>query len=208
MAYKINVKETAISLLHFQNDIVTPKGKMAYHGIPKQVKKYHIMENVAKALDASRKAGVKVIYVNAVWRQGHPGINQKLFQIPLIIGVRKANICVKGTWGADNPDEVKPQPTDIIVENWSTCGFMHSDLDLILRANGISNLVITGTATNWVVDSTTRVGMELGYNITIIKDCVQSFDDEMHNFAINIELPQLANKIVTLDEYIKALKKA
>ena len=206
MALKIDVKETAFSILHFQNDIVNPKGKMAYHGIPKQVRKYNMMEKLAKAINASRDAGIPVIYVNAVWRPGLPDVDQKLFQIPLIVGVRKANICVKGTWGADNPEEVKPQPTDVIVENWSTCGFMHSDLDLILRGKLITNLVITGTATNWVVNSTTRYGMELGYNITIIKDCVQSFDDEMHNFAINIELPNLAT-VVTLDEYLAALPK-
>jgi nicotinamidase-related amidase len=121
-------------------------------------------------------------------------------------GFWKSGACKIGTWGYENPKDIKPQPTDIIVDNPATDVFMHTDLDLILRGNDKYNLVVTGVATNWVINSTTRHGMELGYNIIVIKDCCQSFNDEMHNFAVNVELPNLA-QVVTLDEYIAALKK-
>lgn len=205
MALKINVKETAFSINHCQNDIVDEKGLFSYAKAWAQVKKYDILGKVAKAADASRKAGMMVIYGNIITQPGYPTTATKTFNIPLMKGFWQKGACAPGTWGAKNPDAIKPQKTDIIVENPATDVFMGTDLDLILRGNDKYNLVLTGIATNWVINSTCRHGMELGYNIIIIKDCCQSFTDELHNFAVNIELPNLA-QVITLDEYIAALK--
>ena len=206
MALKINVKETAFSILHAQNDIVDEKGKFAYAEAWKQVKKYNILANIAKAAGASRAADMMVIYGNVVNKLGYPTEETKTYNIPIMKGFWQSGACKMGTWGYENPKEIKPQPTDIVVDNPATDVFMHTDLDLILRGNDKYNLVLTGIATNWVINSTTRHGMELGYNIIVIKDCCQSFNDEMHNFAVNVELPNLA-QVVTLGEYIAALKK-
>jgi len=206
MALKINVKETAYSVLHCQNDIVDPKGKFNYAGASKQVQKYNMLDKLAKVINATRDAGMMVIYGNIITQPGYPKETDKTFKIPLMSGFWKAGACAPGSWGAENPKEIKPQPTDIIVENPATDVFMHTDLDLILRAHGIYNLVLTGVATNWVINSTCRHGMEIGYNIIIIKDCCQSFNDEWHNFAVNVELPNLA-QVVTMDEYLAALPK-
>lgn len=205
MALQINKKETAYAVLHVQNDIVDPKGKFNYAGAWKQVQKYNMLDKLAKVMDATRKAGVMVIYGNIETKPAYPGETGKLFKIPIMRGFWQAGACMAGEWGYDNPKAIAPKPTDIIVDNPATDIFMHTDLDLILRAHGICNLVLTGVATNWVINSTTRHGMEIGYNIIIIKDCCQSFNDEMHNFAVDIELPNLA-EVVTSDEYLAALK--
>lgn len=206
MALKINVKETAFAMLHSQNDIVDEKGKFAYSGAWKQVKKYGVLAKIAKAAAASRKAGMMVIYGNVVNRPGYPVGKSKTYNIPIMKGFWKSGACTVGTWGYTNPDVIKPQKGDLIVDNPATDVFNGTDLDLILRGNDKYNLVLTGVATNWVINSTCRHGMELGYNIIIIKDCCQTMTDEMHNFAVNIELPNLA-QVITVDEYIAALKK-
>jgi gluconolactonase len=206
MALKINVKETAISINHCQNDIVDEKGKFSYAKAWAQVKKYNVLANIAKASAASRAAGMMVIYGNIITQPGYPTKETKTFNIPLMKGFWQKGACAPGSWGAANPDAIKPQPTDIIVENPATDVFMGTDLDLILRGNDKYNLILTGVASNWVINSTARHGMELGYNIIIIKDCCQSFNDELHNFAMNVELPNLA-QVITLDEYLAALKK-
>ena len=204
MALKISVKETAFAILHMQNDIIDPKGSFGEAGAWKQVQKYSLIEKVAKAASASRDAGMMVIYGNCVSKPYYPSKKSKLFQMPIMLRFWKTKGAVKGTWGYENPKELKPKPKDIIVDNFAADCFMHTDLDLILRGNGISSLVVTGYATTWVVSSTTRHGAELGYNIIAIKDCMQSFTDEMHNFGINIELPGFA-QVVTLDEYLAVL---
>ena len=69
-------------------------------------------------------------------------------------------------------------------------GFLaRTDLDGILRAKGVRQLFLAGIATNWIVESTTRYGAELGYDITVLEDCCQGFSDELHDFAITKTLP-------------------
>ena len=76
--------------------------------------------------------------------------------------------------------------------NFDSSGFSHTDLDGILRAKGVKTLILAGIATNWVVESTTRYGAELGYDVTVLEDCCQGFTDEMHDFAFQNTLPYYA----------------
>lgn len=45
------------------------RGKFEYAGVAAQVKKYNLLEKIAKVINASRDAGMHVIYCNIVWRQ-------------------------------------------------------------------------------------------------------------------------------------------
>ena len=79
-----------------------------------------------------------------------------------------------------------------MVINFDSSAFSHTDLDGILRAKGTRQLFMAGIATNWVVESTTRYGAELGYDVTVLEDCCQGFSDELHGFAIQNTLPYYA----------------
>jgi nicotinamidase-related amidase len=71
-------------------------------------------------------------------------------------------------------------------------------------AKDVKRLFLAGIATNWIVESTTRYGAELGYDITVLADCCQGFSDELHDFAIAKTLPYYAT-IVQSTEFIAAL---
>lgn len=188
MKPQIDVSKSALLMLHCQNDIVKPEGKFAFSGIPAQVTKHNLLEKWAAVLKASREAGMCVIYVNNVLRPGFPELGEKSF--PLMKGTKEHGAFVKGTWGAEVPDEIKPLPADLVIENYNTSAFSYTNLDMILRANEIKHLFLVGVATTFVVNSTTRYGAELGYDITILEDCCTSFTDEMHDFEIANVLSQ------------------
>jgi nicotinamidase-related amidase len=170
-----------------------------------------VLDKIKKALEASRAAKVQVIYLNWCMRPGYPKLGDPLFQIPIMVGVFKGGL--DATWtqekgyskGYYNPDEIKPAPQDYIVDNWATDGFLYTDLELILRAQGITNVICTGIATDWVIHGTVRHGAEIGYNMIVVADCCQSFNDQMHDHQTNTILPQLAVAVVKLDEYLAAL---
>ena len=102
------------------------------------------------------------------------------------------------------PEELAPGPDDIVVINFDSSAFSHTDLDCILRAKGVKSLYLAGIATNWVVESTTRYGAELGYDITVLADCCQGFSDELHDFAIANTLPYYAT-VSRSEEFLAAL---
>ena len=183
----INTSKSALLIMHYQNGLVRPEGIFAFSGTPAQVEKHNCLEKTAAVLKASRGAGVTVIYVNIAYRPGFPELKKPTY--PLIESIQERGAFLRGSWDADVPDELKSEPSDIIVINFDSSAFSHTDLDCILRAKDIKQLFLAGIATNWIVESTTRYGAELGYDITVLEDCCQGFTDELHEFAITQTLP-------------------
>jgi nicotinamidase-related amidase len=186
----INASKSALLILHYQNGLVKPEGIFAFSGTPGQVEKHNCLEKTAAVLKASREAGLTVIYVNIAYRPGFPELKKPTY--PLIESIQERGAFLRGTWDADVPDELKPESSDIIIINFDSSAFSHTDLDCILRAKDIKQLFLAGIATNWIVESTTRYGAELGYDIVVLEDCCQGFTDELHEFAITQTLPYYA----------------
>ena len=202
MAGKTDVSTSALLVLHYQNGIVKPEGVFAFSGTAAQVEKHGCLAKTASVLGAARKAGVTVIYVNIAYRPGFPELKKPTY--PLIESIQERNAFLLGSWDADIPEEIAVQPEDIVVINFDSSGFSHTDLDGILRAKGVKTLVLAGIATNWVVESTTRYGAELGYDVTVLEDCCQGFTDEMHDFAFENTLPYYAT-ISSSEEFTASL---
>jgi nicotinamidase-related amidase len=181
---------SALLVLHYQNGLVRHEGVFAFSGTPVQIEKHKTLEKTAAVLDGARAAGMMVAYVNIAYRPGFPELKKPTY--PLIESIQERNAFLLGSWDAEVPEELAPQPTDIIVINFDSSAFSHTDLDGILRAQGIKQLFLAGIATNWIVESTTRYGAELGYDITVLEDCCQGFSDELHDFAIQNTLPYYA----------------
>jgi nicotinamidase-related amidase len=59
---------------------------------------------------------------------------------------------------------------DIKVSKTANDCFYRSQLEQVLTGNAIGELIITGCATDFCVDTTIRAAMAKDYNITIIKD--------------------------------------
>jgi nicotinamidase-related amidase len=186
MATMVKKSESAFLVMHYQNGIVSPEAAFAVSGTAAQVKKRNCLEKTAKALKAVRDAGIMVIFVNFELRPGWPEIRQPAF--PLVAGVKKGTF-IRGDWDASLPKALGPEPKDIIVINFNSNSFMDSDLDRILRTGNIKHLYMAGVATNFVVESTARYAVELGYDVTVLEDLCAGFKEEWHEFAMTQILP-------------------
>ncbi|MGB9683124.1 MAG: cysteine hydrolase family protein [bacterium] len=93
--------------------------------------------------------------------------------------------CIEGTWGADIIEELKPKTGERIIRKRRYSGFLGTDLDISLKELGVTHLVITGVVTNICILYTAYDARMLGYVVTIPRDCVASFSEEAHLFALN-----------------------
>jgi ureidoacrylate peracid hydrolase len=193
---------SALLVLHYQNGLVKHEGVFAFSGTAVQVEKHNCLEKTAGVLEAARAAGMPVFYVNFEFRPGFPELKKPTY--PLIESIQERNAFLRGSWDAGVPEELEPGPDDIIVINFDSSAFSHTDLDCMLRAKGTKQLFLAGIATNWIVESTTRYGAELGYDITVLEDCCQGFSDELHDFAIKNTLPYYAS-IMKSGDFVAAL---
>ena len=130
MTNTLDPKRTALLVMDFQTLIVEgfADGKEA------------LLDRTSRLIEAARKAGVMVVYVVVGFRAGHPEINPR----NAIFGpVRNSGMFASGTPGAEIHPAVVPRLGEIVVTKHRVGAFMGTDLDMILRANGIETLVPT-----------------------------------------------------------------
>jgi nicotinamidase-related amidase len=138
--------------------------------------------------------------------QGHHEISKNPYGI--LAGVRDGAAFTSGDWGADICNDMKPRQGDLVVKGKvGLCGFASTNLDFLLRQNGIRNVVLGGFLTNCCVESTMRSAYELGYRVFTVRDCVAATSLEaqeatlQHNFG-------MFSIVTTHDEVLSAIQAA
>jgi nicotinamidase-related amidase len=201
-AININPARTALLLMHWQNDLVMPSGKIA-GDMPKRLAAARTIEKTQAVLKATREKGMLAVYVNGSHRPGYPELSPRLSG--LASGVAKAGALVRGSWGAEVIDELKPLAEDIIIYNFNPSAFAYTELDLILHNKGITDLVLSGLVTNWVVETTARDAANRGYYVYTLRDCCQGVNDEMHNWSLSNILSAVGT-VIDSRAYIASLQ--
>jgi nicotinamidase-related amidase len=201
MALELDKGQTALLVMDLENDLVHEEGAFKDFGFAKMVKDNDVLGKVNTLLAAARRAPVKVIYISVKFRPGHPEASPHagLFQ-----AVVSANALVEGTWGATIHDAVSPQEGEPVVTKRAVSAFAGSDLEKLLQTAGMTTLILSGVATNFVVEGTAREASDRGYNVVVVGDCCASVSQEAHDSALTTALPFLAT-VTTLDEVTAAL---
>ena len=144
-----------------------------------------LTDNVAKAIASARKNNFKVIYVVVGFRPGAPER-----QITKSGDNPFAKIDMQAFMKID--PAIEPLKDDIIVTKRRISGFSGSDLEVVLRAQGIQNLVLTGYATSGVILSTYCEAADKDYQLTILSDCCGNGDEEVNQVLLNKVFPRMA----------------
>ncbi|MBS1529560.1 MAG: cysteine hydrolase [Bacteroidetes bacterium] len=158
-----------------------------------------VIKNVAKAIAHARNSNVPVIYVVVGFRKGLPEVsdNNKGF------GMAKSRFTSVSPedFLAIHP-EVAPAEGEVTTVKRRVCAFTGSDLEVILRAQRIQHIVLTGVATSGVVLSTTREAADKDYRITVLADACADGDEEVHRVLTTKVFPRQAD-VITVDEWVK-----
>jgi len=165
----IDASETALLLIEYQNEFTTEGGKL-HDAVKEVMTATNMLENSAILAKACREAGIKVVHVPIQFEKGHPEIGGSPYGI--LAGVKDGEAFPAGEWGSAICDSMKPEEGDIITKGKAgLCGFKSTNLDFVLRQNGIKNLVMGGFLTNCCIESTMRTAYENGYKVYTLKDC-------------------------------------
>jgi nicotinamidase-related amidase len=100
--------------------------------------------------------------------------------------------------------ELNVQPDDILVTKHSWGAFTKTGLEEILRARGVTQVVVTGVATGSGVEATARQAYEAGFNVTLAVDAMTDARAEAHEYSLAKVFPRLA-ETGTADEIISLL---
>lgn len=218
----VKVGNTALIVVDMQNDFGSEGGMFDRAGI--NIKMIQRAVNpTAKVLEAARKAGIKIIYLKMGYQEdlsdlgveGSPNRERHLQFMHVgdtIINPdgRKSRILVRDHWGTEIIDELKPKGGDIIIYKTRFSGFYKTELDALLKQNGIKNLIITGCTTSICVESTVRDAMFRDYLSIVLEDCTAEpigygLPRSNHDASI-LSIQTLLGWVSSSGEFMKALK--
>lgn len=156
-----------------------------------------IVRRIAEAIQGARNKNIPVIFVRLGFRKGFPEIS----------AANKMFFAMKNQLPDENLNtymQIHPglglQDSDIIVEKKRVSAFSGSDLEMILQAQNISHLILTGVATSGVVLSTLCEAFDKDYQLTVLSDGCTDADAEIHEFLIQKMFRKRA-EIITIKEW-------
>lgn len=204
---------TALVVVDLQNGYASPGGYRELIGQDVGPARAAVA-NALRLLDTARANGMAVIMLKNGWdaelkTAGGPNSPNWHKSNPLkTMRARpelKGKILTHGTWDYEFVDELKPEPSDIIVPKARYSGFCGTALDNILRARDIRHLVFAGIATNVCVESTIRDAYHREFFCILVADATQQSGPQFIQDATLYNVERFLGWVTTTDAVCGAL---
>lgn len=211
LAEFVDPEGAAVVVIDVQNSFCHPRGRYAKAG--NDVSVYgRLAERIQGFLEEARRLGVRVIFVRGSgdsWT--HMQTADQLNGRGLVpYGSEAKGEAALAQVGLGYGDAwewdfylVAPEGDEPVVPKDRYSAFIGTDLDLILRSQGIKTLILTGLAGNVCVESTARDGYMIGYRIIFTSDCTESRSPEVQKGAL-VNIDKFYGTVATSQQVVEA----
>jgi nicotinamidase-related amidase len=161
-----------------------------------------LVTRLGRAINAARAGGVKVIYVVVGFRDDFAEVSPN--------NAAFSAIAQGGGYSAGDPNreihpQIAPQAGDVVVVKKRVSAFAGSDLEMVLRAQRIDALVLSGISTSGVVLSTLRQAADLDFRLTVLSDGCTDRDAEVQR-VLTTKIFARQAEVLTVDAWIAQLR--
>jgi ureidoacrylate peracid hydrolase len=162
--WTIDPKRTALVNVDMQNAFVEGTPLSAPGGVA-------LLAPVNRIASACREAGIKVIHTLHVTRAD----GSNLGTMGELIEPVRAGYIKEGSETAKLHKGVEVAKTDILLYKPRYGSFTGTDLDQILRSNGIDTIIVSGICTNICCETTAREAGMRDYHVFFLSDGTETF---------------------------------
>jgi len=162
----------AVLVIDMQNDFVD--GAIPVKGIQGMI------PALQEFLEKARQKGYMVIFTRHSYDPDKNIIEQKLFPELEMRGLRK------NTPGWEIHPALQPLEGELIIDKERYDAFHNTILEEVLRQQGISSIIITGTMTEVCCESTARGAMFRDFEVLFASDLTVTSDPERHRRTLEV----------------------
>jgi nicotinamidase-related amidase len=185
----VDPAHTALIMVDMQCDFIEPDGLFGGLGIDLSMYAQS-RPRLAALLAAARHSGMVVVHLQNTALPGRLSDSPShiRFNLRMHDAARRdgppLRYTIPGTPGHRFAPDFTPLPNEPVVRKYRSSGFWGTNLDMLLRSNGIKTVVVGGCTTEGCVESTARDAMFNDYYVVIAEDCVASDDRAQHDASL------------------------
>lgn len=188
---ELELARTALMVIDMQADFCSPGGYLDASGYDVAPLRAPI-EPLARVIEAAHAAGIRVVHTRQGYRADladfagaraeRARARGSLVGQPGPLG----RILVRGEPGWQIVPELAPSDGDIVVDKTANGAFYGTDLDPVLRVQGIDHLIFGGNTIDVCVHTTLREANDRGYDCLLLADCCGAVSPELHRAAVEM----------------------
>jgi ureidoacrylate peracid hydrolase len=179
--FRNSPETTALIVVDVQNDFCDPAGVAGVGGSDTS-DAVAMVPRLERLLEAARAAGVLVVFIQTTHDETTDSpvwLSRRTVGPTPVATPASTSTCRTGSWGAEFY-RVAPSDGEPVVIKHRYSAFTGTNLDVVLRAAGITSLLLTGVATDVCVESTLREGFFHEYHVSLVEDCCAGYHPESH----------------------------
>ncbi|MCK6419379.1 MAG: cysteine hydrolase [Aquabacterium sp.] len=180
---------TAVLAIDLQVDFLSQDGYFARKGYDTAPLR-SVIGPIRQLTDAARRAGCLVIWTRQGYRADLADANEYDHWRARRAGIDMTRgdpgSLLRGSPGYQIVPELSPHDGDVIVDKTANGAFYQTDLELVLRARGITHLIFSGCTTDVCVHTTLREAVDRKYQCLLVEDACASGDAYAHAAALHM----------------------
>ena len=189
-SFRLVAGKTALIVIDMQRDFLLPGGfgESLGNDVDQLLK---VVPPLAELIAAARSAGIMMIHT----REGHEPDLSDCPPAKISRGApskrigdegKYGRILIRGEYGHDIVDELAPIDGEVVIDKPGKGAFYATELQDILTAGGITQLLITGVTTEVCVHTTTREANDRGYECLLVEDGTESYFPEFKQATLDM----------------------
>lgn len=205
MTTSYDPETTALLCVDFYNDFLSEGGKL-WPMVKDIAEEVNLLDNLREIVKTAREAGIKIYHVpHHRWEPGDY-VDWK-YPTPYQLGSGERQTFAKGTWGGTFHADFPVMDGDVVAtEHWGSSGFPNTDLEHQLKRYGKQKIICVGLLANTCIEATARIGMELGFHVTLVRDGTAARSPEAYHAALEINGPTFAHEITTTAKLVERIR--
>ena len=190
----LDIARTALVVVDMQNAFAKKGGMLDVLGAFNEARANLVIANNKQIIEIFRRKGMPIIFLRMTYgpdlAEGGGPESPNYWKQGGLVAMRnhpewKGKFLTLSTWDWEIIDELKPLGEEIIINKSRYSGFVHTELDTVLKSLNIKYIVFIGIATNVCVESTLRDAYFHEYFPVLVGDaCGNTGPDFIQNATI------------------------